>query len=194
MVVKAMACSTPAPTPCRPRNITSWNMLWDMPQSALAATNQEKFAPVEIAQFSGDGKGGGRGHQVRRDYAGIVLEAVKLGDDTRHGGGDNGRIERGDEQGEHQARHGGNHGAARQVLERGVLGCGATHFSKASRPGWPLDANRRSVIFVAVQLDTEFNAHQWQPHAPPQQPPPEDEDPEDGPEDFAPFAGAAKTE
>src|SRR5271163_3752216 len=45
----------------------------------------------------------------------------------------------------------------------------------------PLDANRRSVIFVAVQLDSEFNAHQWQPHAPPQQPPPpEDEDPEDG--------------
>jgi hypothetical protein len=61
----------------------------------------------------------------------------------------------------------------------------------------PLDANRRSVIFVAVQLDSEFNAHQWQPHAPPQHPPPEDEEPEDEdgpPEDLVPFAGAAKTD
>ena len=41
--------------------------------------------------------------QVRRGDPGVVFEAVQLGHDARHGGADDGLVERGQQQAHHQA-------------------------------------------------------------------------------------------
>ena len=67
------------------------------------AADQEQLAPVDVRELADDRDHGGAAEQVRCGDPGVMIEALKLGDDPRHRGADDRLVERREQQRHHQA-------------------------------------------------------------------------------------------
>src|SRR5450759_876429 len=86
-------------------------------QERRDARQVEPFPAEDVGQLAEDRDTGGGGDQVARDHPAVVLQAVEVAHDLRHGGTDDRLVQGAEQHAQHHRPKGGELGAAPDVDE-----------------------------------------------------------------------------